>query len=53
MKVYIIFEDGTEDDFEVLEVTSALRAIELTKERLSRNGETRKVKSFEVEEDFL
>lgn len=55
MKVYVIYENGDDEELDVLEQPSASRAIESAKKYLAERTpwETRKIKSFEVEEDFL
>lgn len=53
MKVYAIFENGEDEELDVLEASSVSQAIELAKEFLAKRKEWRKVKRFEVEEDFL
>jgi hypothetical protein len=56
MKVYVIFEDGTDEEINILPGNcTPARAIELAKIFLAKRNppETRKVKSFEVEEDFV
>lgn len=56
MKVVIHYDDGTNEEFDVLlEGVGVTKAIEITKEFIANKKppETRKVKSFEAEEAFL
>lgn len=53
MKVFVIFENGEDEEFDVLEQSSISRAIEAVKKALVQRKETRNIKRFEAEEDFL